>query len=72
MLKYSVTSDIPMSPLDHLLEHVVPSSHDSPFRIGVDGRLILDRTINSIYVQTDKLGKARDSIVNAGKLVPQR
>ncbi len=55
------------------LYHVVTSNNwIVQFRIGVDGNLIFERTVKSINVQTQKLKKARQKILDAGKRVPIR
>ncbi len=41
-------------------------------RIGVDGKLILERTVKSINLQTRKLNEARQKLIDAGKQVPIR
>ena len=60
------------SPLCQVYHAFTENNRLVQFRVGVDGRLILDNTIKSIYVQTGKLNRAGRGLVTAGRLVPQR
>eukprot|EP00095_Tigriopus_kingsejongensis_P004040 maker-scaffold5_size1054832-snap-gene-5.7 protein:Tk04040 transcript:maker-scaffold5_size1054832-snap-gene-5.7-mRNA-1 annotation:"Protein of unknown function DUF2838" len=55
------------------LYHVITSNNRIvQFRVGDNGKLILEKTIQSLNIQTNKLKEARTKIINAGKQVPEK
>ena len=53
------------------LYHVITGNNRIvQFRIGENGKLILENTVKSINVQTQRLSEARKKILDAGRQVP--
>ena len=40
------------------------------YRIGLDGRVTLEKRLKGVYVTAEKLQEARQNLVQAGKEVP--
>ena len=54
---------------DRLYHVITANNRIVQFRIGVDGKVILENTVRSINLQTKKLKDARNKIIDAGKQV---
>lgn len=52
--------------------HAVSTSHGTMlrYRVGLDGKITLEKRLKGIYVTADKLHEARQNLVQAGKAVP--